>query len=54
MLKELKLIFLTMFDGNIQLFDGEVSLNLSVDTRPVQHPPAATHVTCVLVLCHHC
>ena len=41
-LDDLKLIFPTMFDGNVGLFQGEVSLKLSPNAKPVQLPPRAT------------
>ena len=40
-LKDLKLIFPTMFDGSVGLFDGEVDLSLSPDAQPVQLAPRA-------------
>ena len=40
-LKDLKLIFPTMFDGSVGLFDGKVSLKLSSEAKPVQLPPRA-------------
>ena len=40
-LKDLKSIFPTMFDGSVGLFEGEESLKVSSDAKPVQLPPRA-------------
>lgn len=40
-LEDLKHIFPNTFDGQVGLFEGEVSLKLSPDAKPVQLPPHA-------------
>ena len=40
-LEDLKQIFPEIFDGQVGLFEGEVSLKLSPDAKPVQLPPRA-------------
>lgn len=40
-LEDLKQIFPETFDGQVGLFEGEVSLKLSPDAKPIQLPPCA-------------
>lgn len=40
-LEDLKQIFPDTFDGQVGLFEGEVSLKLSPEAKPVQLPPCA-------------
>ena len=40
-MENLKQIFPKTFDDQIGLFDGQVSLKLSPDAKPVQLPPCA-------------
>ena len=40
-LEDLKQIFPESFDGQVGLFEGEVSLKLSPEAKPVQLPPRA-------------
>ena len=40
-LEDLKSIFPTTFDGNVGLFEGEVSLSVKPEAKPIQLPPRA-------------
>ena len=42
-LEDLKQIFPNTFDGQVGLFEGEVSLKLSPGAKPVQLPPVLYH-----------